>query len=104
VYLSIVNPGAYQRLILSETTTLSSTASASAQFLPAGSLVVNNVITGAGAQLQDAVTIQVVCTQSGQQADFVIPAGTVARSRSQTYTGLQQGESYTVTENGDRKQ
>ncbi len=98
VYLHTGDPTAFQRLILSDDSTLSSTVTANVEFLPAGSLVVRKTLTGAGAQYQGAITIQVSCTQSGQQPDFVIPAGTVAGSQSRSYTGLQPGESCTVTE------
>jgi uncharacterized repeat protein (TIGR01451 family)/TQXA domain-containing protein len=101
VYLHVGDPAAYQRLILSDDATLSSTATAFAQFLPTGSLVVTKSIAGEGAQLQGEIRIEVSCNGTLQQPVFVIPAGTAAGQRSQTYNNLPLGASCTVSETSD---
>ncbi len=100
VYLHSGDPTANQRLIISDDARLTSTASATAQFVPAGSLVINKIIAGDGAQRQGQITILTTC--AGTTLDpFVIPAGTVPSTLTKTYNGLTIGASCTIAETGD---
>ncbi len=68
-------------------------------FVP-GSLTVVKNITGAGAGLQNAVTIHVDCG-GGLTQDFVIAAKTPAGPTSQTLDNIPAGSTCTVTETVD---
>lgn len=101
VYLHTGNPAANQRLIIAEDGSLISTASSTAQFLAAGSLVINKIIMGDGAQRQSQITIRTTCNGTQLVPDFVIPAGTVPSTKTQTYSPLTVGASCTISEIAD---
>ncbi len=100
VYLYDGNTGAAagQKLILSQPATLTTTVRATAQFLPAGSLVVTKTISGPAAGSQGRVVIGVVCDDGVTRPDLVIDAGTHAGDTSRTYNDIPEGTSCTVTE------
>ena len=58
-----------QRLILAENATLTTTVQATANFLPAGSLVVKKTIAGPAAGSQGQVVIHVACTDGKDRSD-----------------------------------
>jgi hypothetical protein len=95
------SPTTAQKLILAQTTTLTTTVSATAEFKPPGSLVVDKTIAGPAAGLQGRVVIDTVCDQTPLTPDLVIPDGSPASTYSQTYTGIPAGSSCTVTETAD---
>ncbi len=67
-----------------------------------GSLVVEKTITGAAAGSQGPITIQVRCDNGAPALDdFVIPAGTAAGTRTQTYSGLPAGATCVGDETAD---
>ena len=88
-----------QKLILSETATLTTIVNATADFEAPGSLVVEKSITGPGAGHQGAITIHTVCGSTALD-DFVISAGATG-DHSKTYSDLAAGSVCTVTETGD---
>jgi len=91
-------PDTAQKLILAETTTLTTTVTATAQFLAPGSLLVKKTIAGPAAGQQGTVTIHTVCGGTALSPDLVIPAGSAAATYSRTYTGIAAGSLCTVTE------
>jgi hypothetical protein len=100
VYLYDGNSGANdaQKLILAHTATLSTIVQATADFLPAGSLIVTKTIAGPAARSQGQVVIHVDCDDGVTRPDFVIPAGAPAGTTSHTYAGIPQGTTCTVIE------
>jgi Domain of unknown function (DUF5979)/Thioester domain len=94
-------PTEAQKLILAQTTTLTTTVTATAEFKPPGSLVVNKTIAGPAAGLQGRVVIDTVCDQTPLTPDLVIPGGSPADTYSRTYTGIPAGSQCTVTETAD---
>jgi hypothetical protein len=102
VYLYDGNSGSNsaQKLILSQTATLTTTVSATAQFLPAGSLVVKKTIAGPAAGSQGRVVIQLSCT-NGLAGSFVVDAGKAAGDYSTTHTDIPYGTTCTVYETDD---
>ncbi len=97
------NPGHddAQRLILAESSTLTTTVSANALFTETGSLIVQKTIAGPAAGSQGAVTIIVRCgdTPGVIVGDpFVIPARTPAGTTSKTYDNIPVGTKCTVSE------
>ena len=104
VYLYDGNTGGVndaQHLILAKTGTLKTTVHATAEFLPPGSLVVKKTIAGPAAGSQGEVVIHTVCDGEALTPDFVIPAGTPAGDKSQTYEHIPAGSLCTVTETSD---
>jgi hypothetical protein len=103
VYLYDGNGGVpdTQKLILSHTATLKTIVSSTAEFLDPGSLRVTKVIAGPAAGSQGPIVIRVTCDDGKARDDFVIPARTVAGTRSHTYTGIPTGTECTVTETGN---
>jgi hypothetical protein len=87
-----------QKLILAEDTTLTTTASAEAEFMPVGSLVVTKAIEGPAVRHQGQVTIHTVCGGVPLSPDLVVASGTPAGTFSRTYTGIAPGTRCTVTE------
>ena len=75
-----------QRLILAENATLTTTVQATANFLPAGSLVVKKTIAGPAAGSQGRVVIHVACTDGKDGSDFVIHAGRTRPRRDLSMT------------------
>ena len=100
VYLYDGNSGVSdaQHLILAKTDTLKTTVSATAEFLPPGSLVVKKTITGPAAGSQGHVVIHVACDDGVARLTFIIPAGTPAGTKSKTYEPIPAGTRCTVTE------
>ena len=90
-----------QHLILAKAGTLTTTVNANAEFLPAGSLVVEKTIAGPAAGSQGEIRIETVCDGEALTPDFVIPAGTPAGNKSQTYEDIPAGSVCTVTETSD---
>ena len=104
VYLYDGNAAGYkdaQRLILAENATLTTTVQATANFLPAGSLVVKKTIAGPAAGSQGRVVMHVACSDGKDRSDFVIDAGTDAGTSSKTYDDIPAGTICTVTETSD---
>ena len=87
-----------QRLILSQSATLTSTVSATGEFQAPGSLLVTKTITGPAATHQGTVTIRVTCDGAVLTPDFVIDAGVPAGDYSHTYTNIPAGSICTVNE------
>jgi hypothetical protein len=100
VYLYSGNSGANeaQKLILASTATLKTTVSATAQFLPAGSLVVRKTIAGPAAGSQGSVAIQVTCDDGVTRPEFVIPEHAPAGTTSMTYGNIPAETACTVIE------
>jgi Domain of unknown function (DUF5979)/Thioester domain len=102
VYLYDGNSGANdaQRLILSQSATLTSTVQATAEFLAPGSLVVEKTIAGLAAGSQGRIVIHVVCDQGDAAVtpDFIIDARTPAGTQSHTYKDIPAGSKCIVTE------
>ena len=99
VYLyseNLVNVNDAQRQILAQTTTLTTTVSAAAEFIDTGALVVTKTIAGPGAGSQGDVTIGVTCNGTAL-ADFVIPAGNTG-TLSHTYDNIPTPTTCTITE------
>ena len=88
-----------QQVTIPENSETTATVTDTYTFLP-GSLTVVKNITGAGAGLQDAVTIHVDCG-GGLTHDFVLPAGTPAGSTPETLDDIPAGSTCTVTETVD---
>ncbi|HTX33328.1 MAG TPA: thioester domain-containing protein [Solirubrobacteraceae bacterium] len=95
-----------QKLILAQTATLTTTVSATAQFLAPGSLVVTKTIAGEAAKLRGEVVIHVACSDGVDRPDFTIPASAPAGSSSQTYDNIPAGTRCLVSEtaNGSNDQ
>ncbi len=87
-----------QHLILAKTGTLRTTVEATAEFLPPGKLVVKKTIAGPAAGSQASVVIHVACDDGQTRPDFIIPAGTPAGTKSETYEPIAVGTTCTVTE------
>ena len=87
-----------QRLILAEQATLTTTVTATAEFLPFGSLVVKKTIAGPAAGKQGLVVIRVTCDDGVTRRPFVIRPGAPAGTRSRTYRHIVAGTMCTVTE------
>jgi len=88
-----------QKLILAETATTESTASATGEAFAAGALQVSKQIVGAqGAQGE--VVIEVVCGDVDLEP-FVIPAGAEDGEQVKLYEGIEAGTSCTITETAD---
>ena len=85
-----------QKLILAATRTLTSNATAQAEFFEVGSLAVTKTIDGEAAGGQDAVVISIDCGE-GYQFTFSIDAGTTG-SVSQTFNEIPVGSTCTITE------
>jgi Domain of unknown function (DUF5979)/Thioester domain len=102
VYLYDGNSGANsaQKLILSQTATLTTTVEATADFLPAGSLVLKKTIAGPAAGSQGRVVIQLSC-DNGLSGSFVVDAGKAAGDYSTTHTDIPYGTTCTVYETDD---
>ncbi len=90
-----------QRLILAQTTTLTTTVDAQAIFKRPGQLVVNKTIGGPAAGQQGQIVIVVTCDGTPLQPPFVIPAGTPAGTLSQTYSPIAADSVCTVVEDTD---
>jgi hypothetical protein len=88
-----------QRLILAQSTTVTTTVSAAAQFIDTGALVVTKTIAGPGAGAQGDVTIGVSCNGTALD-DFVIPAGSTG-TNTHTYDDIATPAACTITENVD---
>jgi Domain of unknown function (DUF5979)/Thioester domain len=102
VYLysgNLVNVNDAQRLILAQSTTVTTTVSVAGQFIDTGALVVTKTIAGAGAGSQGDVTIGVTCNGTAL-ADFVIPASTTG-TLTHTYDDIPTPATCTITENVD---
>ena len=80
--------------------TLTTTASANADFQPPGSLTVTKSITGAAAAGHGQIVIHVVCDGTALSPDFVIAAG-VTGPASTTYQSVPAGSKCVVTETAD---
>ena len=90
-----------QRLILAQDATLTTTVTATAEFKPVGSLVVQKTVAGPAAGSQGQVTIHAVCDGAALTPDFVVPTNTPAGTSSRTYTSIPAGSICTVTETAD---
>jgi TQXA domain-containing protein len=102
VYLysgNISGVDAAQKLILASDATLTTTVSATAQFVDTGSLVVRKTIAGSAAGQQGEVHISVVCN-NGALPDFVIPAGTTGTVEHQ-YATIPTPATCVITETAD---
>jgi hypothetical protein len=75
-----------QRLILAQTTTVTTRVSAAAQFVDSGALIVSKTIDGPGAGNQGQIVITATCGGTALP-DFIIPAGTTG-SVSHTYENI----------------
>jgi Domain of unknown function (DUF5979)/Thioester domain len=89
-----------QKLILAQAGTLTTTASAKADFQPPGSLTVTKTITGPAAATHGEIVIHVVCDGSALTPDFIIAAGATG-SASTTYNPVPAGSKCVVTERDD---
>jgi TQXA domain-containing protein len=89
---------AAQKLILAQTAILTTTVQATAQFLPAGSLVVRKTIAGPAAGSEGQVVIQVGCDDGVTRQPFVIGANTPAGPKSRTNDDIPAGTKCTVNE------
>jgi Domain of unknown function (DUF5979) len=99
VYLYDGGAALAQKLILSQTGTLTTIVDATADFEAPGSLVVTKTITGTAAGKQGPVTIHTVCDGTAL-TDFDIAASATG-SQSHTYTDIAAGSVCTVTETVD---
>ncbi len=99
VYLYDGGANAAQKLILSQTGTLTTIVDATADFETPGSLVVTKTITGTAAGKQAPVTIHTVCDGTAL-TDFAIAARATG-NQSHTYTDIAAGSDCTVTETAD---
>ena len=90
---------AAQKLILADTRTLTSNATASATFFEVGSLTVTKTIAGDAAGSQGAVSIAVDCGP-GYQFTLDVPAGTTDPV-SETFNEIPAGAVCTITETAD---
>lgn len=98
LYDGLAGPSGAQKLILAQTATLSTTVSATAEFLPPGSLTVTKTIAGQAAGSQGRVVVSVKCDDGVSRGPFVIAAGASAGDRSVTYSNIPAGTECTVTE------
>lgn len=102
VYLysgNLVNVNDAQRLILAQSTTVTTTVSADAQFVDTGALVATKTIAGPGAGSHGDVTIGVTCNGTAL-ADFVVPTGATG-TLTHTYDNIPTPATCTITENAD---
>jgi Domain of unknown function (DUF5979)/Thioester domain len=102
VYLysgNIPNRSAAQKLILAQTTELTTSAHANATFEAFGSLKVEKTITGAAAGNRGPVTITVTCDKGDSLPPFTIDASKPAGTQPpQVYERIPAGAQCTVTE------
>jgi hypothetical protein len=97
--ITVNTTGQGQQITIPENDTATATITDDYDFVP-GSLTVIKNITGAGAGLQDDVTIHVDCG-GGLTRDFTIPAGTAGGSTTETLPNIPANSVCTVTETAD---
>jgi LPXTG-motif cell wall-anchored protein len=88
-----------QNLILAQSSTVTTTVDATAEFVDSGALVVTKTIAGPGAGSQGEVRITVTCNGTALP-DFVIPAGTTG-TVTKTYEDIATPAECTITETVD---
>ncbi len=94
---------AAQKLVLAQTTTLPVRAGVRATPYASGEITVQKIITGDGAGLQGAITIDLACTPApapGVVVSATIPAGATAADPV-VFSGLPDGATCTVSESAD---
>jgi len=94
---------AAQKLVLAQTTTLPLRTGVRATPYASGEVSVQKIITGDGAGLQDAITIDLACTPApaeGVVVSATIPAGATSADPV-VFTGLPDGATCTVSESAD---